>query len=118
MTITATPWGTAFCARSPCGWIKRCVNPISSRAWAADEFAVLAPDTGERDAARIALALLEALMDPVTVDDLNLQLSASVGIALSPRDGQTPHELLHGADRAMYAAKRRGSGYEWYRGED
>lgn len=39
-----------------------------------------------------------------------LQVSASVGVAVYPRDGTTAAELIEAADRAMYEAKRTGGG--------
>lgn len=76
-----------------------------------DEFAVL---TGSADGAAgaeaLADALLGALEAPVAVDGLDVQVGASLGIAVQGRDGTGLDELLRAADQAMYAAKARGSG--------
>ena len=53
----------------------------------------------------IARDLLEALALPMHIDELELNLSASIGIALYPEDGQTGDSLSQHADQAMYAAK-------------
>ena len=77
-----------------------------------DEFAVLLPQV--RDAAtavRAAERLLVALEPPVTLADIDVQIRASVGAAVTPaRAGTTMSELLKQADVAMYAAKVRGGG--------
>ena len=41
-------------------------------------------------------------------------MRASVGIALWPGDGDNGDDLLRNADRAMYQAKRQGSGYAFF----
>jgi diguanylate cyclase (GGDEF)-like protein/PAS domain S-box-containing protein len=77
-----------------------------------DEFVLLLPETdleGARDVAqRIALALRE----PVRVSGSALACGVSIGIACQPAHGDELKELLQAADRAMYAAKSRGSGIE------
>ncbi len=47
-----------------------------------------------------------------------LVVSASIGIALSPEDGRSAKDLLDHADAAMYAAKQRKQGPEFYRRAD
>ena len=41
-------------------------------------------------------------------DSRAAQVGASIGIAMFPRDGNTPVELIQRADAAMYAVKERG----------
>ena len=62
------------------------------------------------DARAVAAALLEAVAQPIGVDDLHLHLSASIGLlAVEPaEDRLTPSEALRDADLALYAAKHRG----------
>jgi diguanylate cyclase len=71
-----------------------------------DEFAVLLPKiaTGE-GAVVVAKKLQAALQEPFTIDDLTLDVEASIGLALYPDHGNDPEELLQRADIAMYAAK-------------
>jgi diguanylate cyclase (GGDEF)-like protein/PAS domain S-box-containing protein len=81
-----------------------------------DEFAVLLPQTlatgeGEEDFAR---SLVGALREPFLVNDMQLGVDASVGIALYPLDGEDSHTLMRSADVAMYAAKRTGRGVARY----
>jgi diguanylate cyclase (GGDEF)-like protein/PAS domain S-box-containing protein len=79
-----------------------------------DEFVVLI-DGLEPDAAaatRVALAVADkirsALAQPMEIDGQYYHTSASIGVALPLRTGQTPHDLLREADTAMYHAKAAG----------
>jgi EAL domain-containing protein (putative c-di-GMP-specific phosphodiesterase class I) len=56
----------------------------------------------------LAERLLSAFADPFVIDGRELFVSPSIGVALHPRDGASPEELLKHADRAMYGAKVRG----------
>lgn len=51
---------------------------------------------------------IASLEIPIADRDRPLQVTASVGAALHPQDGQTLSELLEEADRALYAAKHAG----------
>jgi diguanylate cyclase (GGDEF)-like protein len=83
-----------------------------------DEFSVLLDsdgsdgETGALGARRISQQLLDTLGAPQVVRGRDLCISASIGtVSLSAFDPDlTPDELLHRADEAMYAAKRRGKG--------
>jgi diguanylate cyclase (GGDEF)-like protein/PAS domain S-box-containing protein len=80
-----------------------------------DEFAVLLPAAGTvSDAALMADKILAALEPPFTIEGQSLDVSASIGIALCPRDGDDWTTLLRCADVAMYAAKQSGAGYVVY----
>lgn len=72
-----------------------------------DEFTVLVSDIMQPDGAEIlARKLQEELDQPVAVRDLQLCVSASIGVALYPEDGRTANELCARADAEMYQAKR------------
>jgi diguanylate cyclase (GGDEF)-like protein len=74
-----------------------------------DEFVFLV--TGLRDkrsAGSFAHSILELLNTPFEVDDKELFISTSIGIALSPDDGDDGDTLLTHADMALYAAKEQG----------
>jgi diguanylate cyclase (GGDEF)-like protein len=80
-----------------------------------DEFGVLLPDVADETAAtKIAQRLIEGLHRPVSVDELDLDVSGSVGIALFPDHAVDADTLLRHADVAMYAAKETGIGLEVY----
>jgi len=73
-----------------------------------DEFLLLMPAVSSPDAvARVAKALIEILSRPYKVDEREVGISCSVGIALYP-DGCRAGKLIARADAAMYAAKRAG----------
>lgn len=72
-----------------------------------DEFCVLLRDAGsESDCAARCTALLATLGRPVLLDGQPLQFGASLGYAVHGLHGVTAEALLHGADQALYAAKR------------
>jgi diguanylate cyclase (GGDEF)-like protein len=84
-----------------------------------DEFAILLCDVASaKDAARAAEKMLLALGRPHRVDELELHVSASIGIAVYPDDGTTGEALLKGADAAMYRAKDCGrNNYQFFKTE-
>ena len=74
-----------------------------------DEFIALLPEvTDEAEAERVAARIVDAMRVPVFVGDQECFVTASVGIALYPRDGAQVVDLLRNADVAMYAAKAAG----------
>jgi len=79
-----------------------------------DEFAVLLPGAGKNDVVSIATKLLKSLQLPYAVNDLELIVSASIGISVFPEDGTDAKDLLQHADVAMYVAKQNNQGYSIY----
>jgi diguanylate cyclase (GGDEF)-like protein/PAS domain S-box-containing protein len=80
---------------------------------AGDEFAVFAETAdGERDrherAASLARMLLTEVARPQHVSEHELEVTASIGIASCPEDGDNVIDLIRNADAAMYHAKRAG----------
>lgn len=74
-----------------------------------DEFMIVAGDlASEKDAANIAANILAAISEVITVLGHELAVTGSIGIALAPRDGKVPAELIMNADVAMYHAKDSG----------
>jgi diguanylate cyclase (GGDEF)-like protein/PAS domain S-box-containing protein len=74
-----------------------------------DEFIVLLGGlTDPSDARFMAETLLTRFRTPFRLDDRELVLTASVGIALYPDDGYTPTELLRNSDTAMHHSKEQG----------
>jgi len=74
-----------------------------------DEFCVVLTDLdGEVDAARMARRIAASVARDVAVERCEVLPTASIGIALSPRDGTEPERLLRCADLAMYRAKQSG----------
>jgi diguanylate cyclase len=74
-----------------------------------DEFVlIVSPRASQTDAEEIGRRANEVLSQPIQVSGLDLHVSASIGIALYPRDGALAERLLKRADAAMYCAKQRG----------
>ena len=80
-------------------------NDVAGRI-GGDEFTVLLGGLRTREqAATFANRLLTALAEPMLVGDYEIVMSASIGIAGYPLDGNDPVSLIANADAAMYAAK-------------
>jgi len=77
--------------------------------WGGDEFVLLLNDLkwiGVFD--ELPRRLMRLFIDPFLVDGQEIFMTASVGIALYPRDGTQADTLLQNADAAMYQAKQNG----------
>ncbi len=80
-----------------------------------DEFAVLLNGLRtEEDAEYIARQIINSLNAPTTIEGVNLEVRASIGIAVYPTHAVEANGLLQRADVAMYVAKDNHSGYEQY----
>ena len=90
--------------------LKACARKSDTVArFGGDEFTILLDGLSDTsDATEIAARIVEQLQEPIAVDQYEISLTLSVGIAfgLSPRD--LSGELLSHADAAMYAAKAEG----------
>ena len=73
------------------------------------KFALMMPATDPRTAFATAEAARSAISRPIWLGHA-LQVAASVGLAVAPRDGTTAEELVRRADLALRAARRRGGG--------
>lgn len=72
-----------------------------------DEFAILLTrDPDEQVATAVADRIVDRLREPFPIDDLQVRIGGSVGIALFPDDAGDYDALMRGADAAMYEAKR------------
>ena len=56
----------------------------------------------------VAGNIITAIGLPYTIEDQQIEISASIGVAVFPVDGTDPDTLIQQADRAMYAAKANG----------
>jgi diguanylate cyclase (GGDEF)-like protein len=84
-----------------------------------DEFAVIQGlDTCENDAGWLAARICEIIAQPFQVGRLNLNISASIGIAFGASDAFTTVDLLRIADLALYSAKEAGRGTFRFFSED
>jgi diguanylate cyclase (GGDEF)-like protein/PAS domain S-box-containing protein len=75
----------------------------------SDEFSIILSDVeDELVMASIAQRLLEAVSRPIRIENHEIRVNASIGIAISPADGSDPETLVKHADAAMYRAKDVG----------
>lgn len=68
-------------------------------------------------ARRVGATIAKRLGEPFTLDGRPVQIGASVGLTVFPRDGDTVDELVLAADQAMYEAKLAGGGRVALHGE-
>lgn len=90
--------------------LRGCVRETDTIArFGGDEFVMILPLTvGSAGARNVGDKVLAALSLPYQALPENLRLSASIGIACYPHDGESEAELMLAADAAMYAAKNEG----------
>ncbi|MGG6242180.1 EAL domain-containing protein [Nodosilinea sp. AN01ver1] len=84
--------------------------------WGGDEFTLILPNlASSNDAAKVARRIADQLTPPFLLQNHELHVTASLGIALFPQDGQDMTTLLQNADAAMYRAKQQGrNNYQFY----
>ena len=83
-------------------------RPLVAR-YGGEEMAVLLPGVPIEGAKRIAEQIIDAVRSiEVRFDQKIIRLTISAGIAVCPKDGSTPHELIAAADGALYRAKHNG----------
>ena len=79
-----------------------------------DEFTIILSNVHERhqqrDISRICEKIIEAIYQPIIIDDKEISIGVSIGIAVYPHDGTSIPKLNKAADLAMYAAKDAGRG--------
>jgi len=74
-----------------------------------DEFVIILSSLPEiAIAERVARNLIGQVSRPLRVERAEIEVSASIGIALYPEHGHSAEELIHSADRAMYRIKHQG----------
>jgi diguanylate cyclase (GGDEF)-like protein len=84
-----------------------------------DEFAIVARDlSGVDGAAATARKILSSLEEPIVIRPDQHQIGTGIGIAMVPRDGTEPSEMLRRADVALYKAKAaEGSAFAFFEDE-
>jgi len=77
--------------------------------YGGDEFVLLAENLSESyNAGLIAEKIISSLSKKMTVNDIELIITSSIGISIYPDDGTNAETLLKHADTAMYQAKTNG----------
>lgn len=81
-----------------------------------DEFLLILPELSDHEAAqRLSISLLNAFDAPFVLQNQEFFLSASIGMSIYPRDGDTSEQLVACADMAMYRVKQEGrNGFCFY----
>ncbi len=76
-----------------------------------DEFAIMQTNIGRpEDGSTLASRIIERLGAPYDIEGQQLDIGASIGLAIAPADGKNADQLLKNADLAMYRAKADGRG--------
>lgn len=90
--------------------LRECIRKSDTIArLGGDEFVVALPTVSNmEEAGQVAAKLCAKVAEPFEIGGHQLNVSASVGICLYPKDGETPELLLQYADAAMYEAKKCG----------
>jgi diguanylate cyclase (GGDEF)-like protein len=74
-----------------------------------DEFTIIREDINNpKEIAAFAKRVCEIIAEPIIINELELRITASIGIGVYPIDGNDAEKLLNVADRAMYHVKERG----------
>ena len=91
------------------------INPTVSRL-GGDEFIILLPEISQcEDTILVAKRIMSAMVHPFSIEGHELFISASLGIAIYPIDGNDVDSLLKNADTAMYHAKSLGkNNFQFY----
>lgn len=101
--------------------LKACTRDVDTVArLGGDEFLIMLtevggethPDTAHyRDFIKNkAEDILRSISKPFITENMEFSVTASIGVAIFPDDGEDPHLLLKNADTAMYRSKRKGRG--------
>ncbi len=84
-----------------------------------DEFTVIIPGLKEfENLAELATQLINITREPVNLEGTEVFVSASIGIAVYPKDGEDANQLIKHADMAMYEAKELGRNRYHYFSEE
>jgi len=76
-----------------------------------DEFVILAESCRSRAGiVRIAEKAIKKISQPQRIEQHNIEIQASIGIAIAPQDGKDANVILKAADRAMYQTKSKQGG--------
>ncbi|MCF6244014.1 MAG: EAL domain-containing protein [Sulfurovum sp.] len=81
-----------------------------------DEFLIIADNMNDQYGIYTMIhKILDCFKSPHQIGDYLLNISLSIGVALYPKDGDTPEILINAADQAMYSVKKSGrNNYAFY----
>lgn len=73
-----------------------------------DEFIFVLHDANEKETMQTARRIISTIGEDYKLDGHTPVITASIGVSMYPKDGQTAEELIKKADKAMYEAKNQG----------
>jgi diguanylate cyclase (GGDEF)-like protein len=83
-----------------------------------DEFAILQAQSTSADAETLARRIIEAVCEPIVIDEHEINTGISIGIAVAPDNGISGDHLMKCADLALYRAKAEGrNGFRFFETE-
>jgi diguanylate cyclase (GGDEF)-like protein len=89
--------------------LKSCTREVDTVArLAGDEFTIILSQTPKKKAVGVAERILEELQKPFSINNNQVMVTTSIGIALYSEHGPDSETLMKYADKAMYQAKKHG----------
>ncbi|MBD1573390.1 diguanylate cyclase [Vibrio sp. S17_S38] len=90
--------------------LRSCVrdNDMVARIGGDEFLIVITQVVGGTMLSSVATRMINTLSRPFHINNIEVSVSASIGIAMYPEDSQDPEELIKLADHAMYDVKRKG----------
>lgn len=82
-----------------------------------DEFAIICPNIKDKEITPFIEKILNCTNQVISIKDHNLYTGVSVGVSLYPENADNAPALIRLADIAMYSAKQKGIGYDFYNSE-
>ena len=100
--------------------LKRCLRKTDTISrWGGDEFTVVLPEIKDiRHVLTLCSRILNQELKNIIIDNQELRITASIGVAFYPDDGIDIESLIKNADTAMYKSKELGKNqYQLYKEE-
>ena len=100
--------------------LQNCIRKSDTLArLGGDEFIIIIDEIKDENLAiHLAQKLIQAMVEPLHVNNQDIYITTSIGISLFPEDGYNASTLLKNADAAMYRAKEEGKNrYQFYKEE-
>ncbi|MFO2978410.1 EAL domain-containing protein [Legionella pneumophila] len=92
--------------------LKKCIRETDTLArFGGDEFVILVLINQHENVHAIINKINKSIGHTLTIHNLNITFTISIGISIYPKDGKTPSTLLRNADIAMYIAKNNGRNF-------